>query len=109
MLAFDYLAFAKYRGSFMSFIYAMLAFGSAFLLLTSTALTNPIQYPAMNVISTSGNILIPSYNVTMQMAQPTLSFVLPVEQLIIWVQFVLIFVAIGGFFLYRRKKRYGLT
>ena len=109
MLGFDYLALVKYRGTFYAFLFSMLAFGMAFLLLTSTAIANPTIYPQISIASASGNTTIHSFNMTSQLAQNTLGFLLPVMELIIFVHFVLVLVSIGGFFLYRRKRRYGVA
>ena len=109
MLGFDYLALVRYRGTFFSFLFAILAFGTAFLLLTSTALSNPTIYPQISISSAAGNTTIHSFNVTSQLAPNTLHFLLPVIGLIIFVQFIFVFVSIGGFFLYRRKRRYGIA
>ena len=109
VLGFDYLALVKYRGSFFSFLFAMLAFGSAFLLLTSTAISNPTIYPQISISSPAGNTTIHSFNITSQFAPNTLHFLLPTIELIIFVQFVLVILSIGGFFIYRRKRRYGIA
>ena len=109
MLGFDYLALVRYRGTFFSFLFAVLAFGTAFLLLTSTAISNPTIYPQISISSPAGNTIIQSYNVTSQLAPNTLHFLLPVIELIIFVQFALVILSIGGFFLYRRKRRYGVA
>ena len=109
MLGLDYLALVKYRGTFPAFIFAMLAFGMSFMTLTAAALSNPMQYPAITISNSTSNTIISSYNVTSQLAPTTLGFILPVLQLVILVQFVLAFLSIGGWFLYRRKKRYGVS
>ena len=109
MLGFDYLALVRYRGTFFSFLFAILAFGTAFLLLTSTAISNPMIYPQIIISSPAGNTTIHSFNTTSQLAPNTLHFLLPVIELIIFVHFVLVLLSIGGFFLYRRKRRYGVA
>ena len=109
MLSFDYLALVRYRGTFFAFLFAMLAFGMAFLMLTSTALSNPTTYPQINIAASSGNTTIHSFNATSQLAPTTLHFLLPVIQLVILVHFILVFVSMGGYFLYRRKRRYGVA
>lgn len=108
MLGFDYLALVRYKGTFYAFLFSMLAFATAFLLLTSTALANPTTYPKISISSTSGNTTIQAFNVTSQLAPNILHFLLPVIELLIFVHFVLILLSIGGFFIYRRKRRYGV-
>ena len=109
MLGFDYLALVRYRGTFFSFIFSMLAFGTVFLLLVSTPSANPITYPKIIITSASGNTTISAFNITNQFAPNTLKFLLPVIELMIYVHFVFVLLSIGGVFLYRRKRRYGVV
>ncbi len=109
MLGFDYLALVRYKGTFFSFLFAVLAFGTAFLLLTSTAISNPTVYPQISISSSAGNTTIHSFNMTSQLAPNTLKFLLPVIELMIYVHFVFVLLSIGGVFLYRRKRRYGVV
>ncbi len=108
MLVFDYLALVKLRGTGYAFIFSILAFGMAFVTLTATALSNPIQYSGVTITGTAGNTVIPAYNTTSQLAPTTLHFLLPTLNLVIIVHFVLVFVSIGNIFLYARKRRYGV-
>lgn len=109
MLGFDYLALVRYKGTFFSFVFSMLAFGTVFLLLVSTPSANQITYPKIIITSASGNTTISAFNITNQLAPNTLRFLLPVIELMIYVHFVFVLLSIGGVFLYRRKRRYGVV
>jgi len=107
MLCFDYLMF-RYRGKFVAFIFAMLALGTGYMMLTAAAITTPTQFAQITISSPTGNTIIGSYNVTAAPAPNTLRFLLPTIELVLLVQFFFVILSLAFMALYYRRRKYGI-
>lgn len=103
-LALDYYAY-KMRGTLISFFLAVASIGILAMGLPFLASAN-IQSTAPQTITTStGNIIIPSYNITYTQSKSTLSLGLLFGELLIFPQFAYVFLSsLWVFTEYKRRK-----
>jgi hypothetical protein len=109
MLVLDYYALSKLRGQKKAFIVALVAWGLSIVTVTTAALTNPTTYPQITISNQASNTIIQSFNTTNQLSPITLKFLGNTLLMIVYIQMVLIVVSGANFFLYERKKKYGIV
>lgn len=104
-LALDYYAY-KMRGSPLSFMLAVASIGILAMGLPFLASAN-IHTTAQQLITTSsGNIIIPSYNITYTQSKSTLSLGVFLGELLIFPQFAYVFLTLLWVFTEYRRRKY---
>ena len=100
----DFIGLVYKRGMLTSLIVIVIAFGCAGVGMAFIPTANPTVFSTVNIQTPSGNILIPQHNEPQNLAQPTLTFGLPLAYAILLVQFGLVVITIGYMFFENRKK-----
>jgi hypothetical protein len=96
----------RMRGTFKSFILAILALGFAVIALPFIIPTNYTIHPSINIISSSGNTLISSYNTSTTPPTSIQSLMLGYAEINVIVMFAYTFLMLSYLFTERRKARY---
>jgi hypothetical protein len=104
-VALDYYAY-KMRGSLISFFLAVAAIGILAMGLPFLASSNIQSTAQQTVITPSGNIVIPSYNITYTQSTSTLSLGVFFGELLLFPQFGYVFLTLLWVFTEYKRRKY---
>lgn len=104
-LALDYYAY-KMRGTLISFFLVVAAIGTLAMGLPFLATSNILSTAQQTITTSSGNIIISSYNITYTQSKSTLSLALLFGELLIFVQFAYVFLTLLWVFTEYRRRKY---
>ena len=104
-VALDYYAY-KMRGSLISFFLAVSAIGILAMGLPFLASSNIQTTSQQTILTPSGNIIIPSYNITYTQSKSTLSLSVFFGELLIFPQFAYVFLTLLWVFTEYKRRKY---
>jgi hypothetical protein len=96
----------RMRGTFKSFIFAILALGFAVIALPFIVSNNYTIHPSISIISSSGNTIISSYNTSTTPSTSIQNLMLGYAEINVIVMFAYVFLMLSYLFTERRKTRY---
>ena len=104
-LALDYAAI-KLKGTMVSVVLGLVAIGILAIGLLFLVTPDKLMVAQVNITASSGNILIPQYNLTYTATKPTESFAFLLGELTVLVQFAYGLLMLAFWIVYAREKRY---
>jgi hypothetical protein len=104
-LALDYAAI-KLKGTMVSVVLGLVAIGFLAIGLLFLVTPDKVVVAPVNITSSSGNILIPQYNLTYTATKTTESFAFLLGELMVFIQFAYGLLMLAFWIVYAREKKY---
>ena len=104
-IALDYAAI-KLKGTMVSVVLGLVAIGIFAIGLLFLVTPDIMMVAPVNITASTGNILIPQYNITYTATKPTESFAFLLGELAFFIQFAYSLLILAFWIVYAREKRY---